>query len=117
MASKVPLLISNVLPTDMASCKAHPPPTPLNTTLLKAVPPEVIVLPTAVALKVTVLAPGVNEPPLCAQLPVTLNVPDGAVNVPEDNATFVVVTSPADPVNVPPLMAKPPLNDCVAVDA
>ena len=68
-------------------------------------------------VKVTLLVPGVNVPPLCAQLPVTLNVPDGAVNVPEDNATFVVVTSPADPVNVPPLMAKPPLNDCVAVDA
>ena len=117
MASKVPLLISNVLPSDMASCKAHPPPTPLNTTLLKAVPPEVIVLPTAVALKVTVFAPGVNEPPLLFQVPKTLNVPDGAVNVPDDKARFVVVTVPDDPVNVPPLMVKPPLNVCVAVDA
>ena len=100
LALKVPWLISNVLPTDMASFNAHPPPTPLNTTLLNAAPPDLIVLPAAVDVKVTVLAPGVNVPPVFDQFPDTLNVPDGAVSVP-DNITLVVVTVPDDPVNVP----------------
>jgi hypothetical protein len=68
-------------------------------------------------VNVTVLVPGVNVPPLCDQLPDTLNVPDGAVSVPEDNVSVVVVTPPVDPVNVPPLIVNPPLNVCVALDA
>jgi hypothetical protein len=36
--------------------------------------------------------------------------------VPEDSVTFVVVTDPVDPLNVPPLIVNPPLNVCVAVD-
>ena len=63
------------------------------------------------------MVPGVKVPPLCAQLPDTSNVPDGAVNVPDDKVKLVVTTLPLDPVNVPPLIVKPPLKVCVAVDA
>ena len=59
-------------------------------------------------LNVTVLVPGVNVPPLTDQLPDTLNVPELAVNVPEDIVTFPVFTTPLEPVNAPPLIVKPP---------
>ena len=68
-------------------------------------------------MKVTVLVPGVNVPPLCAQLPLTLNVPLGAVKVPDDKVTFVTATVPDAPVNVPPLTVKPPVKVCVVVEA
>ena len=63
------------------------------------------------------MVPGVNVPPLCNQLPETLNVPDDEVNVPDDSVRSVVVTVPLDPVNMPPLIVNPPLNVWVAVDA
>ena len=51
------------------------------------------------------------------KLPDTFIVPDGAVKVPLLTVTFVAVTVPAAPVNVPPETVNPPLNVCVAVDA
>ena len=68
-------------------------------------------------LKVTVLVPGVNVPPVWDQLPETSNVPEGAVKVPKDKVMLVVATVPVDPVKVPPLTVKPPLKVCVAVEA
>ena len=52
--------------------------------------------------------------PQTSQFPETLNVPLGAVNVPLESVTFVVVTVPAAPVNVPPETVKPPFNVWVA---
>jgi len=46
-----------------------------------------------------------------------LKVPEGAVNVPEEMLTVVVVTSPLEPLKVPPLTVKPPLNVWVLVEA
>ena len=68
-------------------------------------------------MKFTVPLLCVNVPPVWDQLPDTLNVAEGAVKVPEDNVTAVVVTSPLDPVNVPPDTVNPPLKVCRAVEA
>ena len=70
------------------------------------------------ASNVTVLLPGVNVPPLFAQLPETVKVPEGAVRVPLERVkTPFTSTSPEDPVNVPPDTVRPPLKVCVAVFA
>ena len=107
-----------LMPELLASINVTPVPVllmvkPLNEVVCE--PPITCVL---LPLKVTALvsAPGVNVPPLFAQLPDTLNVPEGAVNVPELNVSLVVKTLPVEPVNVPPLIFKPlPLNVCVPV--
>ncbi len=67
--------------------------------------------------KVTVLVPAVNvgEPEI-VQLPETVNVPEGAVSVPEESVSAPLTsTTPEEPVNVPPEIVSPPLNVCVAV--
>ena len=74
-------------------------------------------MPTDALVKVTVFEPGVNVPPDFAQLPETLNVPEGAVKTPLLKVTSVVVTAPPAPVKVPPEIVKPPLNVCVAAPA
>jgi len=68
-------------------------------------PPLIAVVP----LKFTVPPLAVKVPAL-AQLPETFNVLVGAVNVPDEMLTLVVLTVPPAPVNVPPLMVKPPLK-------
>ena len=55
--------------------------------------------------------------PALAQLPETFNVLVGAVNVPDEILTLVVLTVPPAPVNIPPLMVRPPLKFWVALDA
>ena len=67
--------------------------------------------------KVTVPELALNVPPELVQLADTFMLPLGAVNVPEDRVTLVVVTVPDDPVNVPPSTVSPPLKVWVAVDA
>ena len=68
-------------------------------------------------VKVTVLDPGMNVPPLCSQLLLTLNTPLGAVNVPLLIVTSLTVTFPLEALNVPPLMLSPLVNVCSAVEA
>ena len=60
-----------------------------------------------------------NVPPVWSQLPETVKVPDepGAVRVPEEITTFVVLTKLLEaPVNVPPAIVNPPLKVCRAVE-
>jgi len=68
-------------------------------------------------LKVTVFAPGINVAAPSVQLPVTLNVPDGAVKVPLFRVTLFAEIFPVEPVNVPPLTVTLQLKDCFAVAA
>jgi len=84
--------------------------------LLNELPPEFNVCVPA-EVNVTVFAPGVKVPPVFAQLPETLNVPDGAVSVPLLSVISAVATVPVDPVNVPPEIVRPPLNDWATVEA
>ena len=68
-------------------------------------------------LKFTVPLLLTKLPVVCDQVPDTLKVVEGAVNVPVKSDTLLVVTVPVEPVKAPLLMVKPPLNVCVAVDA
>src|SRR5438105_4818984 len=68
---------------------------------------------------ITVPPSALNVPPVIDQLPETLKCPDvlGAVSVPVDKVTSVVVTVPVAPVKVPPLTTNPPFKDCVFEEA
>ena len=92
-------------------------PAVVSVKLLKVVEPDINwLLPSKVTVPELELNVGV---PLTAQLPDTSNVPLalGAVKVPEDSVTLVVVTVPDDPVNVPPETVNPPFKVWVPVDA
>jgi len=66
--------------------------------------------------KVTV-PPFALKVPALAQLALTFMFPLGAVNVPDEILTLVVLTVPPAPVNVPPLIVNPPLKFWVALEA
>jgi hypothetical protein len=62
-------------------------------------------------VNVTELDPGAKAPPVFDQFPDTVNVPEGAVRVPLVRVTSEEDTVPVEPVNVPPVMDKPPSSD------
>ena len=116
MALNIPLLLVKYPPTIklwLINCRV---PLPALMTLLKL---ELFVSKVWVPepLKFTVPLLLIKLPPVCDQVPDTFNVLAGAVNVPPESATLLVVTAPACPVNAPLLTVNPPLNVCVAVDA
>ena len=66
-------------------------------------------MPVDVPSNVTVLEPGVKVgEPETVQLPVTVNVPEGAVRVPDDSVTSPLTSVVPEPVNVPPETVRPP---------
>ncbi len=80
-------------------------------------PVEVMLWP-APPSKVTVFELGVNVPPVLAQLPDIVKLPEGAVKVPLDKVNAPLTSAPpVEPVKIPPEMVKPPLRIWVAVEA
>jgi len=111
-AVKVPAL-TQLPPTFMFTAGAVRLLDEVISTLLK----ELMLLPLIAVFpsKVTVPLFALKVPEL-AQLPETFNALVGAVKVPEEILTLVVLTVPPAPVNVPPLTVNPPLKSWVLLE-